>query len=278
MNRKIIPALLILVMLLAVIAGCTADAAENVFSTPENGKQIEGTVRYDGTDFFEGLSFGMSYDDYMKLASERYGKDANVSYDAKAREIDEGAQWKVVHTKLYDASREINSYVTAIFLNGKLDQVRAGSLVYATSVDNFKERAEILIAEHEHIYGDLKENSLSVPAGGYQSFNEWQHRYWETYYGLGVEGYLEEGFFVDIALPDELFSTEEGSNKEYIVAPYEEGDAGVILYTYATRRATRGTPEVSAFADEMMWFEKDPSTYLQYNNYYPEDYVFSFEQ
>ncbi len=134
----------------------------------------------------------MSYDDYMELSSGKYGKEASVSYDAKTMEIDEGAEWKVVHTKLYDPSREINSYITAIFLNGKLDQVRSGSLVYATSVDNFKERAEILIGEHEEIYADLKDDSLTVPTGGYQSFNKWQHRFWETYYGVGTEGYLEE--------------------------------------------------------------------------------------
>ena len=274
MNRKVLPFVLILCMFLAALAGCKAKAAEEVFTTPDVGKPIDGTTVYEGTDFFEGMSFGMSYDEYISIVSERYGKDANVTYDAKAMEIDEGCEWKHVHTKLYDPSREINSYVTAIFLNGKLDQLRAGSLVYATSVENFKERVEILISEHEDIYGDLKGNSLDVPAGSYQSFNKWQHRFWETYYGLGTEGYLEEGFFVDIALPDALVNTESG--REYIVAPYEEGEAGVILYTYATRRSTRGTPDDSAFSDEMLWFEKNPGSYIQCNNYYPADHVFDF--
>ncbi len=83
---------------------------------------------------------------------------------------------------------------------------------------------------------------------------------------------------MDIALPDDLVSTEELNNTVYVVEPYEEGEAGVILYTYATRRATRGIPDYSEYEDEMMWFTKDYNSYLQYNNYYPEDYVFSFEQ
>ena len=276
MNRRIVSILLVFLAIAGILAGCTAEAHEEVFTVPETGKQIEGTVRYDKTNFFEGIYFGMSYDDYIDLASGRYGKTANVSYDAKAAKADEGSEWEVVHTKLYDASREINSFVTAIFLNGKLDQMRAGSLVYATSVENFKLRAEELIVEHEYIYGDLKDNSLSPVAGGYQSFTKWQHRFWETYYGIETTGYLEEGFYVDIALPDELVSTEENNNTVYVVDPYEEGQAGVILYTYMTRRATHCAPDYSEYTDDMLWFTENHNTYSLFGNYYPEDYEFDF--
>ncbi len=41
MKKRLISVLMVILMALGIIAGCTANAAEGVFSTPENGKQIE---------------------------------------------------------------------------------------------------------------------------------------------------------------------------------------------------------------------------------------------
>lgn len=261
MSRKKVISIIMSMLLILVAVGCTANAEEEVFSLPKEQKQIEGTAVYEGTDFFDGMEFGMSFEDYVAFAEERYGEGTTMLIeDIPSAYEGHSSVWQYAHTKLYDPSREINSYVTAVFRDGKLDQMSAGSLVYATSVDNFKRRAEVLIAEHEDIYGKLDESDMSLPAGSVKYYDEWEHREW---WSEDAEKRVEKAFQVDIALPDNLDTKQEYDNTVYYVEPYDEGEAGVIIYTNIFSKGDGVTPG-NFNTEEMLWFTNFHNAYNTY--------------
>lgn len=211
MKVKSVIALLIVLML--ITSSCTNGDPENV---PNTRHRIEGTTIYNDTDFFNGITPEITYNEYISIASEKYGVEAleiqqSPSYTDKNLPPVEGYTWNAVHVRLYDETRDINSYVTFGFLNDEFQWAQTGSLVYCESESDFKKTAEKMISQSKHIFEDMESA---------QSNEKWKTR---TYTQID-DGNLVRGFGITIALPDSV------SSSPYKIDPYEVGNVGVILF------------------------------------------------
>ncbi len=236
---------LTLIVSLAILASCNQGVA---WETSESSHRIDGTIMYNDVNYYDGVSLGMSYDDYLNFASERYGSESlyfyeSLSYDGT--EVVDGVVWKAIHVRLYDETKDLNGFFTAAFKNDVLNWTEAGMLFGCEDFDDFNDKSDELINVNKAIYDGMKSYSHPVPS--------WEFRVYES----------EDGSVythIDLVSPDAIYPAEDNGMATYVVSPYEEGKAGVVLFNH---RYLLGDDE---YADGLWDFaDADFLTFVEYD-------------
>ncbi len=229
---------LISAVLVFVMCGCMANAGEDsAFPLPEMPHRIDGTVVYNNLDFFEGIEFGMNVDEYADLVNDRFGKDAtefthSLAYNIDGS-IDEGVEWTIARTFIYNEELDMNTVISASFINGKFNSFTTYALGYCEDYDDFVSRAELIEKRAEVQISKFRTRYISDGTGGHGSpviEIWWNNEYFDISEGTYVwEGPHEEFSAKFLYLP-EYIDSEDHRNTGYLKYDTFAYDPDKVMY------------------------------------------------
>ncbi|MBR6801862.1 MAG: hypothetical protein IKM61_08940 [Eubacteriaceae bacterium] len=239
MNRKTIPAILILLMLTAAVAGCTASAGEDsAFPLPETPHRTDGTVVYNGLDIFEDIEFGMHADEYADIVNDRFGEGATEIVKSPAYDVDgsimEGIEWTVARTFIYNEELDMNASLITTFINDIFNSSTVYALGYCEDYDDFRARSELLEKSVEVQTSEFKTKNISDLTRGAGSpvlEISWNNEYFDVLKDTYVwEGPHEEFDARFLYLP-EYVDSDEHKNTGYLQYNTFSYDPEKVMYS-----------------------------------------------
>ena len=228
--------MLICFALFATVAGCSASAGEDgAFPLPEKENRIEGTAVYNGMDLYDGIEYGMTFEEYISLVNDRFGEQAtetaeSLSYDSEGNVVD-GNEWTCARTFVYNEEFDMNTVIKAEFLNGTFNGVWAYSLSYCEDFGDFKNRTEFLEKNAQVLTEDFSTRGTSGSGQRFLVEVEWNDEVFDKEKDMYVrpEPFRSVSYRF-VYLPEYQGSEEQAltGGREYETYSY---DPGKVMYS-----------------------------------------------